>query len=279
MKTVSNPKPKSGKALSVDWAESASFPVPIPKDEPKRIATLKKYHILDTPPEDNFDHLTRLAAHICGTPIALVTLVDSDRQWFKSKVGLTFSETSRDVAFCAHAIMHRELFVVADATKDKRFAGNPLVKSDPKIRFYAGMPLVTPNNQALGTLCVLDYVPRVLTKDQTKALKSLSNHVMQQMETRRKLHDLKESSLDNKRQVGRLEKERIELETRLKQKDDFLQRLGHEIRTSTNVLINLAEQMNQAGALTPEQREYIQLTKSTCESLQLLTKEITASRT
>src|SRR3954464_14453236 len=134
MKTTSKQKAQSkGRKLSVSWAAPSSFPVPIPKDEPKRMATLHKYHILDTPPEEDFDNLTTLAAHICGTPIAMVTLIDSDRQWFKSKVGVNVSETARDVAFCAHAIMKRNLFVVPDASKDKRFAGNPLVLSNPKI--------------------------------------------------------------------------------------------------------------------------------------------------
>src|SRR4051812_6244483 len=149
MKTILKPKPAQARSLPVAWSASKPFTVPIPKDEPKRIATLRKYHILDTPPEDDFDNLATLAAQICGTPIALVTIIDSNRQWFKSRVGLDISETSRDVAFCAHAIMHRKLFIVPDTSKDQRFANNPFVKAAPKIRFYAGMPLITPNNQAL----------------------------------------------------------------------------------------------------------------------------------
>jgi len=139
-KTPKQKAESKGRKLPVSWEQSKPFPVPIPKDESKRVAPLRKYHILDSPAEAQFDALTAMAAQICGTPVALITLIDSDRQWFKSKVGVTISETSRDLAFCAHAIMLREIFVVPDASKDKRFAGNPLVRSDPKIRFYAGMP-------------------------------------------------------------------------------------------------------------------------------------------
>src|SRR3954467_3940267 len=122
MKNISKPKSKSVRPLAVNWAEPAAFAVPIPKDEPKRMATLRKYHILDTPPEEDFDNLATLAAHICDTPMALVTIIDSNRQWFKSRLGLAISETSRDVAFCAYAILQRELLVVPDTLKDKRFA-------------------------------------------------------------------------------------------------------------------------------------------------------------
>ena len=177
--------------VPIAWAGPTAFKVPVPKDESERMADLHGYKILDTPPEENFDNITALAAHICGAPIALVSLVDSDRQWFKSKVGLSVSETSRDTAFCAYAILERDLLMVRDAAADARFAANPLVTASPKIRFYAGAPLVTPDNHAIGTLCVLDRVPRVLTPDQVEALRALSRQVMTQLELRRQIIELR----------------------------------------------------------------------------------------
>jgi GAF domain-containing protein len=178
--------------------------------EVKRLNVLWQYDVLDTVPEEVFDDLTELAARICEAPIALISLVDEDRQWFKSKVGITINETSRDISFCAHAIKQEDLFIIPDATKDERFAKNPLVTSDPKIRFYAGAPLITPDGYALGSLCVIDKVPRELKLEQKQALRVLSRHVMTQLELRRHSKDLAEAHKAKDATEGELEELRAE---------------------------------------------------------------------
>ena len=155
--------------------------------ERARLAALRSYQVLDTPAERVFDSIVRLAASIAGTPTALISFVDGQRQWFKAKVGMDAPETPRDISFCTHAIETEEVLVVPDATKDARFAANPLVTDTPGIRFYAGAPLITLEGQALGTLCVIDYVPRNFTAEEEQALRDLSQFVMAQLEIRRRL--------------------------------------------------------------------------------------------
>ena len=164
---------------------------PIPENEAERLNTLRGYGILDTHPEERFDDLTRLAASICGTPIALVSLVDEDRQWFKSKFGLETDQTRREDAFCAHAIMSPDLLVVADASQDARFSANPLVVGDPHIRLYAGAPLTAPNGHHLGALCVIDREPRQLSTAQLESLRALGRQVMAQVTLGKSLQELK----------------------------------------------------------------------------------------
>ena len=160
-------------------------------DETARLAALRQYRILDTEPERAFDDLALLASHICETPIALITLVDADRQWFKARTGIAETETPRAISFCAHAIRQHGLFIIQDARKDERFRDNPFVTGGPHVRFYAGAPLVTPEGHALGTLCVIDSVPRTLTAAQREALDALRRQVQAQLELRRNLHELK----------------------------------------------------------------------------------------
>ena len=169
------------------------IPAQLTSDEARRIEILRDYAILDTIPEKALDDLAALAAQICGTPIALISLVDEHRLWFKARVGLEMTETPREVSFCDHALHQRDLFTVPNATRDERFAGNPLVTGKPRIRFYAGVPLIGPEGAALGTLCVLDHVPRTLTQEQEQALRVLARQVMTRLELRRYARELAES--------------------------------------------------------------------------------------
>jgi GAF domain-containing protein len=178
-----------------------------PGNEEGRIAALEKYAILDTDPEQSFDDLTLLASFVCKTPIALISLVDEDRQWFKSRVGIDASETSRDIAFCSTAILQSDVFVIPDALNDERFRDNPLVVSDPHIRFYAGAPLINEDGYALGTLCVVDRSPRELAPDQKDALKALSRLVLAQLEFRRNLILLKEVLTDRTKEEHQRQRE------------------------------------------------------------------------
>ncbi|HEX8310546.1 MAG TPA: PAS domain S-box protein, partial [Chthoniobacteraceae bacterium] len=171
----------------------------LPPDEEERLNVLRGYDILDTPPEQEFEDITLLASHICGAPIALISLIDEDRQWFKSKIGLAVDQTSRDVAFCAHGILQREVFVVDDPRSDARFASNPLVTAPDGIRFYAGAPLITSGGQALGTLCVIDHVRRELSPESLVALQALSRQVVAQLDLRRSLKQQRETQVELER--------------------------------------------------------------------------------
>jgi PAS domain S-box-containing protein len=176
----------------------------LPDRERERLQALRDADILDTPPEADFDALTRIAAAICGTPIALVSLLDADRQWYKSRVGLAETQTSRDESFCAHAILEPDLMEVRDAQADPRFADNPHVLGRPHVRFYAGTPLRTAEGHVLGTLCVIDHVPRSLTPEQRSALRDLGQQAMAQIEVRRTVAELRRAVVERESAEGAL---------------------------------------------------------------------------
>src|SRR5258708_485607 len=167
-------------------------PVTTPK-EAARLEALRRYHILDTPPEEAFDDLVKLAAQLCRTPIALISLVDERRQWFKARVGLTVNETPRDQSFCAHSLDgNGELLIIPDTQADARFQNNPLVLGTPDIRFYAGAPIITTDGHILGSICVIDRTPREISDTEKSALTLLAREVCSQMELRRIATELRE---------------------------------------------------------------------------------------
>ena len=192
----------------------------LPKNEIERLNALIEYDILDTEAEQVFDDLTELASEICETPISLISLVDPDRQWFKAKVGLDADETSREIAFCSHAILQDDIFEVPNALEDERFNDNPLVAGNPDIRFYAGMPLKTPTGFNIGTLCVISDQPKKLTSHQKKALAILGREVISQLELR-------------------IQNKKLALANNFK--TQFLANVSHEIRTPLNAIIGLSD--------------------------------------
>ena len=227
---------------------------PIPLNEAARLAALDRYQILDTAPEQAYDDFTQLAARICGVPIALVSLVDKDRQWFKSTVGLEAPQTPREQAFCAHAIVDNQLLVVPDATHDPRFEGNPLVTGDPHIRFYAGAPLVTGSGHGLGTLCVIDRTPRELSSDQLASLQALSRQLMAQLELRHALLQLTEAE---------------------RAKKVFVAHVSHELRTPlTSIRGALALVRESEPDLSDDTRELLSAAHRNADRLLALVNDL-----
>ena len=213
----------SANATSVSPSSTSGvIPATNPDNEEQRIQKLLSYRVLDTARESAYDDIATIAAQICGTSSAVVSLVDSSRQWFKSTVGFDISETPRDVAFCAHAILQSEVMVVPDAQADCRFANNPLVTGSPFIRFYAGAPLITPDGYSLGTLCVIDQQPRELTEVQVKALESLARQVVNQLETRLALQKVEAEARARKAAEAELKQLNIVLEQRVQDKTKTL---------------------------------------------------------
>ncbi len=186
-----------------------------PTSEAARVAALNRYAILDSEPEQSFDDLVTLAAHICHAPMAMLSLVDDHRQWFKSKLGVQVRETPRETSICAHAIQQGNLFIVPDTLQDERFNQNPLVTGEPHVRFYAGAPLINEDGFALGTLCVVDREPRELEPDQKEAISALARLALRQMELRMNLQLLKDALNDRTREEHARELELKRLEEKL----------------------------------------------------------------
>jgi len=212
---------------------------PIPVNEDERLKELSELKILDTLPEKEYDAITTMASEICGTPISLISLVDSDRQWFKSTLGLDFSQTPRNQSFCAHAINEpNDIFEIKNALKDERFYDNPLVTMDGGVVFYAGIPLITEEGNALGTLCVIDHRPKELTGNQRSALRTLAMGVVKFLELRKK------SIL--------VEKQNENLKRKNELLHSFAQVVSHDLKSPLNNIIGLANLLNESDATSKE---------------------------
>lgn len=221
--------------------------VPLPKNEAGRLAALRSYEILDTPPEEIFDRITHLAAAYLKAPIALISLVDENRQWFKSCYGLNVKETPRDMAFCAHVIAQDDVMIVNDATKDPRFNENPLVTKEPNIRFYAGAPLRTKDGFNLGTLCAIDHVAREFTDEQAQVLADLAHLIVNEMELKTAAKSLRQEIVERQRVERDLSRTRDKLELRVAERTQELRRSEARFRdfasTSSDYFFEMDEHL------------------------------------
>ncbi|QYM79713.1 response regulator [Horticoccus luteus] len=236
--------------------------------ESARLAVLRSYDVLDTSPEREYDDLVALAAEICDAPLAAISFVDETRQWFKARIGLADTETPRDISFCSHAIAQpgHDLFVVPDAQKDQRFATFANVTGAPHIRFYAGAPLVTPDGSALGSLCVIDRVPRDLSPAQLRALRVLRRHVVNSLELRRLALAQRSTITALERTRTELEAARFAADAATRAKSQFLATMSHEIRTPMNAVIGMATVLS-GSPLDADQRECVDTIRTSGELL------------
>lgn len=235
-------------------------PAPIPQNEASRLATLRRYSILDSLSEPEFNDASALAASICGTPVSLVSVIDRDRQWFKAAIGTDLTETPRTQSFCAYTLIEPKTLVVPDAQQDPRFSDNPLVTGNPNIRFYAGSPIVAPNGHVLGTVCVIDVEPRDLNPAQIAALEALARQVMALVEARYNL-------IENKRAIAALiQSEKLAAVGRLASS------MAHEINNPLEAITNLLY-LCRDRAIAPEVQQWLDQAELELRRISLLANQ------
>jgi signal transduction histidine kinase/DNA-binding NarL/FixJ family response regulator len=233
--------------------------LPIPHNEEKRLAALKRYNILDTLPQRAFDDATRLVSYICGVPIAHISFIDENRQWFKSEIGIGVSEVPREISFCQYTIMDTKMVEIPDTHLNERFKEDPNVVDGFKVRFYVGIPLTTPDGHNIGTICAIDHVSKELDDNQRNALSIIAKHVMNQLELRTKNLELNAQKKIAERAVF--------------VKDSFLANMSHEIRTPLNAIIGFTDLLAQT-TLDAVQRDYIDSVQIAGENLLLIVNDI-----
>lgn len=232
---------------------------PIPENELQRLAALKRYNILDSLPDNAFDDATKLVAYICGVPIAHISFIDEDRQWFKSEIGIGLSEVPREISFCQYTIMESKMVEINDTFLNERFKDDPNVKGGFNVRFYAGIPLTTPDGYNIGTLCAIDHVVKELNDNQRNALSIVAKHVIAQLEV-----GTKNAQLDAQRKIA---------EKAVLARDSFLANMSHEIRTPLNSIIGFTDLLAQTE-LDEVQRDYIESVQIAGENLLLIVNDI-----
>jgi signal transduction histidine kinase/DNA-binding response OmpR family regulator len=233
--------------------------LPIPSNELERLAALKRYNILDTLPDNAFDDATKLVSYICGVPIAHISFIDESRQWFKSEIGIGISEVPREISFCRYTILESKMVEINDTFKNDRFKDDPNVRGGFNVRFYAGVPLTTPDGYNIGTLCAVDHVTKELNEDQRNALRIVAKHVISQLEL-----GTKNVQLDAQKKIA---------ERAVLAKDSFLANMSHEIRTPLNAIIGFTDLLAQTK-LNAVQRDYINSVQIAGENLLLIVNDI-----
>ena len=245
---------------------------PTPANERARLQALQALGLLDTPAEERFDRLTRLAQQIMQVPIALISLIDAQRQWFKSSQGLEARETSRDMSFCGHTILGADVFIVADAAADVRFADNPLVTQAPHIRFYAGAPLTLRNGLCVGTLCAIDHQPRHISPGQLAALRDLAQCVVDELEREQRQQSATEQALIQ----ARLTHDVTERRRVAQMKTEFISTVSHELRTPLTTINGALGLLcgGALGAVTEQAQTMLDIAHKNCQQLTLLINDL-----